>query len=61
MKIISVLLILIGLYLMINENSEQEKPQKRKIQYHEKNKHEKLERLVEIVDPNWDVKHPKKN
>ena len=61
MKIISVILMLMGLYLIINSDSESEKPRQQKIQYKEKRKDLKIERLVEIIDPEYDIKHPKSN
>lgn len=60
MKTISVILILLGLYLMINDESENEKPKHYRIENKQK-KHVKIERLVEIVDPEYDIKHPKSN
>jgi hypothetical protein len=60
MKIISVILILLGLYIMFNDTPE-EKPKRSKIENrHQKDKEIKIQRLVEIVDPNYDKKHPKK-
>ena len=60
MKTISVILILLGLYLMISDDSEPQKPKKHKIESKQK-KDVKIERLVEIIDPEWDAKHSKKN
>lgn len=61
MKIISIILILMGLYLMIYDDSEQKKTKPIKIERNSKYKYQKEERLVEIIDPNWDIKHPKRN
>jgi predicted membrane protein len=60
MKTISVILILLGLYLMINADSEPEKPKKHRIESKQK-KDVKIERLVEVIDPEYDIKHPKSN
>jgi hypothetical protein len=62
MKIISIMLILIGLYLMISDESNNtSKIRSRKIEYKGKYKDEKHERLVEIINPEWETIHPKKN
>ena len=62
MKVLSIIMILTGLYLMINsENNSERQPKHRKIEYPGKYKNEKKERLVEVIDPEWDIKHPKSN
>ena len=61
MKVISVILILVGLYLMFTDDSDQKKTKPYKIEYKGKYQHQKEERLVEIIDPKWDIKYPKRN
>lgn len=60
MKTISVILILTGLYLMISDDSENQKPKPHRIESKQK-KNVKIERLVEIIDPEYDIKYPKSN
>ena len=61
MKIVSILLIGIGLYLMISDDS---KVKSKRIQipnpYRGKYKDENNERLVEIINPNHDLKYHNK-
>jgi hypothetical protein len=57
-KVLAIFLIILGLILITTED-EQEKP--KKIKYKGKYKDENVERLVEIIDPNYEIKYPKKN
>lgn len=61
MKIISIILILTGLYLIMNDDSEETKHKNKKIEYKGKYKDLHNERLVEIINPQYDIKHLKKN
>jgi hypothetical protein len=61
MKIISIVLILTGLYLFMNDDSQnQEKKIKHRPIYKGKHLDPDDERLVEVIDSNYDLKHPKK-
>lgn len=61
MKIISIILILTGLYLLMNDDTQnQEKKIKHRPIYRGKHLDLDDERLVEIIDPNYELKYPKK-
>jgi hypothetical protein len=60
MKVISIILVLMGLYLFMSDDQVQEKKIKHRPIYKGKYHDIDNERLVEIIDPKYDLKYPKK-